>query len=80
MVAFNEADIRRSIEAGSLARGRQVHARGLVIDVDVNSGETVITGRVRGSEPKPYRQVITLRAGAHGTAIHGTTANTSRPF
>ena len=63
MVAFNEADIRRSIEAGSLARGRQVHARGLVIDVDVNSGETVITGRVRGSEPKPYRQVITLRAG-----------------
>ncbi len=71
MVAFNEADIRRSIEAGSLARGRQVHARGLVIDVDVNSGETVITGRVRGSEPKPYRQVITLRAGARGTAIHG---------
>ena len=71
MVAFNEADIRRSIEAGSLARGRQVHARGLVIDVDVNSGETVITGRVRGSEPKPYRQVITLKAGARGTAIHG---------
>jgi len=71
MVALNEADIRRSIEAGSLARGRQVHARGLVIDVDVNSGETVITGRVRGSEPKPYRQVITLRAEARGTAIHG---------
>jgi len=71
MVAFNEADIRRSIEAGSLARGRQVHAKGLVIDVDVNSGETVITGRVRGSEPKPYRQLITLKAGARGTAIHG---------
>ena len=71
MVAFNEADIRRSIESGSLARGRQVHARGLVIDVDVNSAETVITGRVRGSEPKAYRQVITLKAGARGTAIHG---------
>ena len=71
MVAFNEADIRRSIEAGSLARGRQVHAKGLVIDVDFNSGETVITGRVRGSAPKPYRQVITLKAGGRGTAIHG---------
>jgi hypothetical protein len=71
MVTFNEADIRRSIEAGSLGRGRQVHAKGLVIDADVNSGETVITGRVRGSEPKPYRQLITLKAGAPGTAIHG---------
>ena len=71
MVAFNEADITRSIEAGSLARGRQAHAKGLVIDVDVNSGKTVITGRVRGSEPKPYRQVITLKAGTRGTAIHG---------
>ena len=71
MVAFNEADITRSIEAGSLARGRQVHAKGLVIDVDVNSGKTVITGRVRGSDRKPYRQVITLKAGTRGTAIHG---------
>ena len=71
MVAFNEADITRSIEAGSLARGREVHAKGLVVDVDVNSGKTVITGRVRGSDPKPYRQVITLKAGTRGTAIHG---------
>ena len=62
MVAFNEADLTRSIEAGALKRGRQTHANGLVIDFDVNSGETVITGRVRGSAPKPYRQVITLKA------------------
>ncbi len=71
MVALNEGDIRRSIDAGSFDRGRKVHARGLVIDVDFNSAETVITGRVRGSEPKPYRQVITLKAGARGTAIAG---------
>ncbi len=73
MVAFNEADIRRSIEAGTLDRGRQVHDQGLVIDVDVNSGETVIIGRVRGSAGS-LPASDNAKAGAHGTAIHGASA------
>ncbi len=45
MVALNEGDIRRSIDAGSFERGRKVHARGLVIGVDFNSAETSSRGR-----------------------------------
>ena len=61
MLAFGPVDIARSIEPATLARGRIVHARGKVIDVDVNDGGTVIVGRVRGSEPRPYQLMISLR-------------------
>src|ERR1700680_3823714 len=72
MLAFGPADIARTIGSATLARGRTVHARGQVINVDVNDGGTVIVGRVRGSEPRPYQQMITLRSDNKGVIIHGT--------
>ena len=72
MLAFGPVDIARSIEPATLARGRIVHARGKIIDVDVNDGGTVIVGRVRGSEPRPYQLMITLRPSNNGVIIHGT--------
>jgi hypothetical protein len=72
MLAFGPADIARVIEPATLARGRAVRANGQVIDVDINDAGTVIVGRVRGSEPRPYLQMITLRPGKSGIVIHGT--------
>ena len=72
MLTFGDADIARVIEAGALTRGRQVHAEGLVIDVDVNAEGAAIVSRVRGTQPRPYQQLITLRPGKNGTIIHGT--------
>jgi len=54
------------------SRRRIVHAQGQVIDADVNRGGTVIVGRVRGSAPMPYQQMITLRPDHKGVIIHGT--------
>ena len=75
MLAFGPIDIARSIEPATLARGRIAHARGQVIDVDVNDGGTVIVGRVRGSEPRPYQLMISLRPSSTGVP----TASTSPP-
>ena len=72
MLAFGPIDIARSIEPATLARGRIAHARGQVIDVDVNDGGTVIVGRVRGSEPRPYQLMISLRPSNTGVIIQGT--------
>jgi superfamily II DNA or RNA helicase len=72
MLAFGPVDIARCIEPATLARGRIVHARGLIIDVDVNDGGTVIVGRVRGSEPRPYKLMILLRSSNNGVIIQGT--------
>jgi superfamily II DNA or RNA helicase len=72
MLAFGPVDIARSIEPATLARGRIVHARGQVIDVDVNDGGTAIVGRVRGSEPRPYQLMISLRPSNNGVIIQGT--------
>ena len=72
MLVFGLVDIARSIELATLARGRIVHARGQVIDVDVNDGGTVIVGRVRGSEPRPYQLMISLRPSNNGVIIQGT--------
>jgi superfamily II DNA or RNA helicase len=72
MIAFDEADIAEAIGAGGLSRGFKVHSRGQVIDADFNTEGTVITGRVRGGESKPYRQMITLRRNESGVTIHGT--------
>ena len=72
MLAFTQKDIARAIQSATLSRGRQVHGNGQVIDVDVNAGGTVFVGRVRGSEPKPYSQHVTLRSGKTGVTIHGT--------
>jgi superfamily II DNA or RNA helicase len=72
MVTFGAVDIARTIESATLHRGRIVHAQGLVIDADVNPSGTVIVARVRGSEQRPYQQMITLRPGNAGVIIHGT--------
>ena len=72
MLAFGPEDIARSIEPATLGRGRIVHARGLVIDVDINNGGTAIVGRVRGSDPKPYQLMISLRPSNNGVIIQGT--------
>jgi superfamily II DNA or RNA helicase len=72
MLAFGPVDIARSIEPATLARGRTVHARGQIVDVDVNGAGTVIIARVRGSEPRPYELMITLRPSNNGVIIHGT--------
>lgn len=72
MLTFDDADVARVIDAGALTRGRQVHAKGLVIDVDVNAEGSTIVSRVRGTEPRPYQQLISLRPGKTGTIIHGT--------
>ncbi|HEU0060057.1 MAG TPA: DEAD/DEAH box helicase [Hyphomicrobiaceae bacterium] len=72
MLAFGPVDIARSIEPATLTRGRIVHARGRVIDVDVSDGGTVIVGRVRGSEPRPYQLMISLRPSNNGVIIQGT--------
>jgi superfamily II DNA or RNA helicase len=72
MLAFGPADMARVIEPATMARGRVVHASGQVIDIDINGGGTVIVGRVRGSEPRPYQQMISLRPGNSGVIIHGT--------
>ena len=72
MLAFGEADIARVIERATLRRGQSVHAQGLVVEADVNASGTVIVGRVRGSQPRPYQQMITLRQGKAGILIHGT--------
>ena len=52
MLGFGPADIARVIELATLARRRSVHANGQVIEVKV------IVARVRGSEPRPYQQMI----------------------
>ncbi|MBA4173347.1 MAG: hypothetical protein C0511_12055, partial [Hyphomicrobium sp.] len=72
MRTFDDADIARVIDGGALTRGRQAHAGGLVIDVDVNAEGSTIVSRVRGTQPRPYQQLITLRQGKNGTIIHGT--------
>jgi hypothetical protein len=72
MLTFTMADIARSIDLGTLGRGRGVHAQGQVLEADVNSSGTVIVGRVRGSEPKPYSQMITLKQGKLGVEFSGT--------
>jgi len=72
MLAFGPVDIARSIEPAALGRGRIVHARGQVIDVDVSDSGTVIVGRVRGSEPRPYQLMISLRPSNNGVIIQGT--------
>ncbi len=72
MRTFDDADIARVIDGGALTRGRQAHAGGLVVDVDVNAEGTTIVSHVRGTQPRPYQQLITLRPGKNGTIIHGT--------
>ena len=72
MLAFGPKDIERAILPSDLARGRAVHANGQVVDVDVNPEWTVLVGRVRGTQLKPYQQMVTLRPGKAGTLIHGT--------
>ncbi len=72
MLTFDDADVARLIDGGALTRGRQVHAKGLVIDVDVNAEGSTIVSRVRGTQPRPYQQLISVRPGKNGTIIHGT--------
>jgi superfamily II DNA or RNA helicase len=72
MLAFGEAEIGRTIEARTLERGRELVARGQVLEIDVNTNGSVIVSRVKGTKPRPYQQMITLRAGNNGTIIHGT--------
>src|SRR5262245_10088659 len=71
MLTFGHADMERSIGPTTLAHGRIVHAQGKVLDFDVNAGGTVIVGRVRGSAPRPYQQMITLRPDQQGVIIQG---------
>lgn len=72
MLAFGEIEIARTIEASTLQRGRDLFARGRVLETDVNTNGSVIVSRVKGSKPRPYQQKITLRTGNNGTIIHGT--------
>jgi SNF2-related domain/Helicase conserved C-terminal domain len=71
MVTFGNADIARTIEPATLRRGHGVHADGLVLDIDVNPSSSAIVGRVRGSEGRPYQQVITVKPGGSGVIING---------
>ncbi len=71
MHPFSFTDIAPAFEHGTFQRGQRLHAEHHVVDLDKNLDGTVIVGRVRGSEPKPYTQLITIRQGAAGTTIDG---------
>ncbi len=72
MLSFTDQDIARTIDTGAWQRGQIIHANSAVIDVEINTTGTVISGRVRGTRPRPYQQMISLRPGNHGVIIHGT--------
>lgn len=72
MLTFGEAEIVRVIDSATLRRGRRVHAKGNVLKAELDADGTIITGRVQGSQKRPYQQKITLRPGKTGTLIHGT--------
>lgn len=72
MPSFTHRDITRTVDAGAWQRGQIIHANSAVIDVDVDPTGTVISGRVRGTRPRPYQQMISLRPGNNGVIIHGT--------
>jgi len=72
MPEFNEKDIVKNFDAQTLRRGRYAHAKGLVLEADLNSNGSVVVGRVRGSAPAPYKQMIAIRSGRSGVLFHGT--------
>lgn len=73
MLTFAEADLARVMDPGALHRGRLLQSEGKVLEADANAAGTVIVGRVRGGDPRPYQQMISLKPpNPHSLQIFGT--------
>ena len=74
---FSDADIRGSLTAATVQKGRDYQARGKAHLLD--SSETVIEGMVQGSRRAPYEVVIEIRSGANGKGVAAFAGDCSCP-
>jgi superfamily II DNA or RNA helicase len=72
MIRLAEGDLRGAFEPQTMARGRQLWRGGHVRQVDTADDGLHITGKVKGSQGRPYTQTISLIPQAGGKVVRIT--------
>ncbi|HEY1243278.1 MAG TPA: DEAD/DEAH box helicase [Hyphomicrobiaceae bacterium] len=72
MIRLAEGDLRGAFEPQTMARGKQLWRGGHVREVDTADDGLHITGKVKGSQGRPYTQTISLVPQAGGKVVRIT--------
>src|ERR1700722_10901266 len=62
-IPINHADIEATFDDRDFERGRAYWRKGAVRDIEIKEDGYLITARVRGTEPRPYKVTVSIAPG-----------------